>query len=230
MIPLPDTAIDRPDMREKIHVFNDRKHAGEVLGAMLQSFRGTNSILLGIPAGGLPVAMVIREKTGLKLDVAVVSKITLPWNTEAGYGAVAFDGTVRLNESMLAHIQLSEEQILSGKKNTSNKVNRRVKILRGDRPFPDLTGRTVLLVDDGLASGFTLMVAIEAVKNAGASSIVAAIPTGHMESIQRIVKQVDMVFCPNIRSGMRYAVADAYAYWSDVTEEELLEILREGHG
>ncbi len=230
MIPLPDTAIDRPDMREKIHVFNDRKHAGEVLGAMLQSFRGTNSILLGIPAGGLPVAMVIREKTGLKLDVAVVSKITLPWNTEAGYGAVAFDGTVRLNESMLAHIHLSEEQILSGKKNTFNKVNRRVKILRGDRPFPDLTGRTVLLVDDGLASGFTLMVAIEAVKNAGASSIVAAIPTGHMESIQRIVKQVDMVFCPNIRSGMRYAVADAYAYWSDVTEEELLEILREGHG
>ncbi len=230
MIPLPDTAIDRPDMREKIHVFNDRKHAGEVLGAMLQSFRGTNSILLGIPAGGLPVAMVMREKTGLKLDVAVVSKITLPWNTEAGYGAVAFDGTVRLNESMLAHIHLSEEQILSGKKNTFNKVNRRVKILRGDRPFPDLTGRTVLLVDDGLASGFTLMVAIEAVKNAGASSIVAAIPTGHMESIQRIVKQVDMVFCPNIRSGMRYAVADAYAYWSDVTEEELLEILREGHG
>ena len=81
-------------------------------------------------------------------------------------------------------------------------------------------------MDDGLASGFTLMVAIEAVKNAGASSIVAAIPTGHMESIQRIVKQVDMVFCPNIRSGMRYAVADAYAYWSDVTEEELLELLK----
>ena len=226
MITLPDTAIERPDMREKIHVFDDRKHAGEVLGAMLQSFRGTNSILLGIPAGGLPVAMVIREKTGLKLDVAVVSKITLPWNTEAGYGAVAFDGTVRLNESMLAHLHLSEEQILSGKKNTVNKVNRRVKILRGDRPFPDLTGRTVLLVDDGLASGFTLMVAIEAVKNAGASSIAVAIPTGHMESIQRIVKQVNMVFCPNIRSGMRYAVADAYAYWSDVTEEELLELLK----
>ena len=226
MISLPDTVIDRPDMREKIHVFDDRKHAGEVLGAMLQSFRGTNSILLGIPAGGLPVAMVIRDITGLKLDVAVVSKITLPWNTEAGYGAVAFDGTIRLNESMRAHIHLSEEQILAGKKNTLNKVTRRLKILRGDRPFPDLTGRTVLLVDDGLASGFTLLVAIEAVKNAGATSITVAVPTGHVESIHRIVKQVDMVFCPNIRSGMRYAVADAYAYWSDVTDEALLELLK----
>ena len=226
MMSLPDTVIDRPDMREKSHVFDDRKQAGEVLGAMLQSFRGTNSILLGVPAGGLPVAMVIRDIIGLKLDVAVVSKITLPWNTEAGYGAVAFDGTVRLNESMLANIHLSEEQILAGKENTLNKVNRCLKILRGDRPFPDLTGRTVLLVDDGLAFGFTLLVAIEAVKNAGASSITVAVPTGHLESIHRIVKQVDMVFCPNIRRGMRYAVADAYAYWSDVTDEALLELLR----
>lgn len=230
MMPFPENVFDRPLMREKNHVFDDRKQAGEILGAMLQAFRGSNAILLGIPAGGLPVAMVIREKTGVELDVAVVSKITLPWNTEAGYGAVAFDGTVRLNKVMLADIRLSEEQILAGKENTSNKVNRRVKILRGDRPFPDLTGRPVLLVDDGLASGFTLMVAVDAVKKAGAASITVAVPTGHLESIQQIVKQVDIVYCPNIRSGMRFAVADAYKRWSDVTEEELLELLKEGRG
>jgi predicted phosphoribosyltransferase len=228
MMPLPDTVIDRPDMREKIHVFADRKHAGEILGGMLQAFRGSNSILLGIPAGGLPVAMVIREKTGLELDVAVVSKITLPWNAEAGYGAVAFDGTVCLNEAMLAHIRLSEEQILAGKENTLNKVNRRVKILRGDSPFPDLTGRPVLLVDDGLASGFTLRVAVDAVKKTGAASITVAVPTGHRESIHRIIELVDAIYCPNIRSGMRFAVADAYEYWSDVTEAELLVLLKEG--
>ena len=226
MMPLPDTVIDRPNMREKIRVFDDRKHAGEILGAMLQSFQGSDAILFGIPAGGLPVAMVVSEKTGLELDVAVVSKITLPWNTEAGYGAVAFDGTVRLNESMLTHIRLSEEQILAGKEYTLDKVNRRIKILRGDRLFPDLAGRTAFLVDDGLASGFTLMAAIEAVKNAGAASISVAVPTGHMASIHRIVKQVDMVFCPNIRSGTRFAVADAYTHWSDVTDDELLELLK----
>ena len=230
MMPLPDTVIDRPDMREKVHVFADRKQAGEILGDMLQTFRESNAILLGIPAGGVPVAMVIREKTDLELDVAVVSKITLPWNTEAGYGAVAFDGTVRLNEAMLAHTRLSEKQILAGKENTLNKVNRRVKILRADRPFPDLTGRPVLLVDDGLASGFTMLVAIDAVKKTGAASITVAVPTGHLESIHRIIERVDAVCCPNIRSGMRFAVADAYEYWSDVTEEELLELLKEDRG
>ena len=224
----PENIFDLPQMREKIHVFKDRKHAGEILGDMLNAFQESNAVLLGIPAGGVPVAVVIREKTGMEFDTAVVSKITLPWNTEAGYGAVAFDGTVRLNEAMLAHIRLSEEQIEAGKEDTLNKVKRRVDILRGGRPFPDLKGRPVLLVDDGLASGFTLMVAAESVKKAGAASITVAVPTGHTESIFRIFEQVDAVYCPNIRSGMRFAVADAYRQWSDVKEAELLGLLKEG--
>jgi putative phosphoribosyl transferase len=224
MEPLPENVFDLSEMRGKIQVFADRKQAGEILADMLLSFRESKTILLAIPAGGLPVAVVIQEKIGIELDVAVVSKITLPWNTEAGYGAVAFDGTVRLNEAMLAHIRLDEQQIQEGQMNTLKKVNRRVKRLRGDRPFPQLTGREVLLVDDGLASGFTLRVAAEAVSKAGAAS------TGHLESIHRIVEQVNAVYCPNIRSGMRFAVADAYQYWSDVSEEELLELLKDRSG
>jgi putative phosphoribosyl transferase len=228
MAPFSEKVFDLPDMREQIHVFADRKHAGEILGGMLRAFQEAGAILLAIPAGGLPVAVVIQEKTGLELDVAVVSKITLPWNTEAGYGAVAFDGTVRLNEAMLAHIRLSAEQIEAGKESTLNKVKRRGKILRGGRPFPNLTHRPVLLVDDGLASGFTLRVAAESVKKAGAASITVAVPTGHRESIHGILEQVDAVYCPNIRSGSSFAVADAYKQWSDVTEAELLDLLKEG--
>jgi putative phosphoribosyl transferase len=197
---------------------------------MLLSFRESNAILLAIPAGGLPIAVVIQKKIGIAFDVAVVSKITLPWNTEAGYGAVAFDGTIRLNEAMLSHIGLDENQIQEGQVNTLKKVNRRVKRLRGERPFPELTGRSVLLVDDGLASGFTLLVAAEAVRKAGAATITVAVPTGHRESIHRIVAQVDAVYCPNIRSGMHFAVADAYEYWSDVPEAELLELLNDRRG
>jgi putative phosphoribosyl transferase len=227
---LAENVFDLPEMREKIQVFADRKHAGEILGGMLLSFKDSNAVLLAIPAGGLPVAVVIQEKIGIAFDVAVVSKITLPWNTEAGYGAVAFDGTIRLNQAMLPHIGLDEHQILEGQVNTLKKVNRRVKRLRGDRPFPELTGRAVLLVDDGLASGFTLLVAAEAVRKAGAASITVAVPTGHLESIHRIVAQVNAVYCPNIRSGMHFAVADAYEYWSDVPEAELLEHLKDGRG
>ena len=228
MEPFPENVFDLPAMREKTQVFVDRQHAGEILSDMLQSFRESNAIILAIPAGGLPVAAVIQKNIDIDLDIAVVSKITLPWNSEAGYGAVAFDGTVRLNKAMLAQIHLDEYQIQEGRNQTLNKVNRRIKLLRGDRPLPDLTNRMVLLVDDGLASGFTLLVAVEAVKKTGAASIAVAVPTGHLESIHRIVAQVEAVYCPNIRSGMRFAVADAYKHWSDVTEEELLAVLKEG--
>jgi len=227
---LAKNVFDLPEMREKVRVFADRKHAGNILGDMLRSFRGSNGILLGIPAGGLPVAVAVQQKIGLELEVAVVSKITLPWNTEAGYGAIAFDGTIRLNEAMLPHLHLGEDQIQKGQANTLKKVNRRVRGLRGDKPFPELIDRPVLVVDDGLASGFTLLVAAEAVRKAGAASITVAVPTGHLESINRIVEQVEAVYCPNIRSGMRFAVADAYKYWSDVTEEELLKLLNKGGG
>jgi predicted phosphoribosyltransferase len=230
MEPFPENVFDLPDMREKIQVFADRKHAGRILGDMLRSFRGSNGILLAIPAGGLPVAVAVQQKIGLELEVAVVSKITLPWNTEAGYGAVAFDGTIRLNEAMLAHLHLGEDQIQEGQTNTLKKVNRRVKRLRGDKPFPELIDRPVVLVDDGLASGFTLLVAVEAVRKAGAASMTVAVPTGHLESINRVVEQVEAIYCPNIRSGMRFAVADAYQCWSDVTEEELLKLLNKGGG
>jgi len=222
---LPKNVFDLLELREKTQVFSNRFHAGEVLSGMLQPYQAAGGLLLAIPAGGLPVASVIREKLALEIDVAVVSKITLPWNTEAGYGAVSFDGTVRLNQAMLAHVGLSENQIQQGSETTLQKVRRRIKLLRGERPFPEVHQRPVILVDDGLASGFTMLVAAESVKKAGASEIAVAVPTGHLNAVQKIAEQVNNVFCPNIRSGMRFAVAGAYENWSDVAEEELLEIL-----
>jgi putative phosphoribosyl transferase len=217
--------FDLQDLREKTQVFRDRSHAGEVLCGLLQSYQAADGLLLGIPAGGLPVADVIREKLALEMDVAVVSKITLPWNTEAGYGAVSFNGTVRLNQRMLAHAGLSESQIQQGTEKTLQKVRRRIKLLRGQRPFPELHQRPVILVDDGLASGFTMLVAVKSVQKAGACKIAVAVPTGHLDAVQKIAEQVKEVFCPNVRSGMSFAVADAYEHWSDVTEKELLDIL-----
>jgi putative phosphoribosyl transferase len=223
---MPKNIFDIQDLREKKRVFSDRIHAGEVLSEMLQSYQASDGILLGIPAGGLPVAATIRKKIALELDLAVVSKITLPWNTEAGYGAVAFDGTCRLNRAMLARTRLSQSQIDQGIEKTLQKVKRRVNLLRGERPFPELRDRSVILVDDGLASGFTMLVAVESIKKAGASALAVAVPTGHRDAVRKIAGQVDAVYCPNIRSGMSFAVADAYVYWSDVTEKEVLEILR----
>ena len=219
--------IDLPELREQTHVFQDRTHAGEVLTRMLMDDDKQAGIILAVPAGGVPVGVVMAEKIGLDFDVAVVSKITLPWNTEAGYGAVAFDGTVKLNKDLVRRVNLTDEQVKMGIEKTKAKVARRVKKLRGRQLFPDLGNRCAILVDDGLASGFTMRVAITALRSAGAGRIVVAVPTGHRQSAEIIAQEVEALYCANIRGGFSYAVASAYQHWSDVTEEDVVNILQQ---
>ena len=140
-----------PELRDRTDVFWNREHAGKVLSDMLLSCKNTDSIVLGIPAGGVPVAAPIASSLGLELDVAVVSKITLPWNTESGYGAVAFDGTVKLNNAVISQIGLKEEEIEKGIEKATSKVQRRFKEFRDIKPFPYLKDSNVILVDDGIA-------------------------------------------------------------------------------
>jgi predicted phosphoribosyltransferase len=218
--------FELPKLRNKERVFRDRAEGGKVLAQMLTEYEGGNAMLMGIPAGGVAVAAVLAKELGLPLDVAVISKITPSWNSEVGYGAVAFDGTVRLNEDYLARFNMGQEEIQKGIQKTKQKVARRVKMLRGMRPLPDFN-RPMILVDDGLASGFTLRVAIEALRKAGSQQIILAVPTAHEESIQRVTGEVGAIYCPNIRSGWSYAVADAYEHWTDLDEEEVLEIMNE---
>ena len=220
------TVVDLAELRDQVHVFRDRTHAGKVLASMLDSYGNSNTIVLGIPAGGLPVAAVIAEHLHLLFDILVVSKITLPWNSEAGYGAVAFDGTVRLNEQLLPRLGLNKEEIRQEIKKTFGKVTHRVRSLRGERAFPDLSKQSVILVDDGLASGFTLIVGVEALRKAGARQIIVAVPTGHWDSVQLMAHQVEAVYCANIRQGWSFAVADAYERWSDVSDEEMVEMIK----
>jgi len=218
--------IDLPEMRDKQRVFADRSEAGLVLAGMLKAYKNSPALVMAVPAGGVPVSLGLGQTLNLAVSVAVVSKITLPWNTEAGYGAVAFDGTVRLNDQLLSRLGLSEDQIQEGIKHTSQKVRRRVERFSQALPFPDLKGKTVFLVDDGLASGFTMLTAVEAMKKAGVGSLNIAVPTAHLEYLQRVSPQVDAIYCANARSGFFFAVADAYKKWYDIGEEELFEMIR----
>jgi predicted phosphoribosyltransferase len=218
--------VELSQLHDRSYVFKDRADAGRVLAGMLDNYRGSDALVLAVPAGGVAVASVIAEELNLPLDVAVVSKITPSWNSEVGYGAVAFDGTMRLNEELLSRMRLSEQEIQEGTKKTEQKVARRVKRLRGDRPMLDFR-HPVILVDDGLASGFTLIVAIEALRKSGAQEIILAVPTAHEESLQRVLEKVEAIYCPNIRGGFSFAVAEAYEDWHDLDEEEVIRILSE---
>jgi predicted phosphoribosyltransferase len=219
------TVLEQSDLRNRTEVFRDRAHAGEVLAAMLDSFRGSDSVLLAVPAGGVPVAAVVAKTLALPLDVAVVSKITLPWNTEAGYGAVAWDGTVRINRGLADHVGLDEGQIQDGVNQTRLKVQRRVELLRGGRHLSELKQRQAILIDDGLASGFTMLVAMAAIEAAEGGPPVVAVPTAPADTVARIAERAQAVYCPNIREGRPFAVADAYQHWSDVSEETAVEIM-----
>lgn len=212
-------------LRNITRIFRDRNHAGNVLANMMLNYKDSDSIVFGIPAGGIPVAAPMASNLNLNFDVAVVSKITLPWNTEAGYGAVAFDGTVKLNHEVLTQINLTNKQINLDIEKVTNKVKRRFKEFRGNKPFPDTINKNIILVDDGIASGFTMLVAVEALKNTDPDKIIIATPTAHLQSIEKVSQEVDMVYCANVRSGWGFAVADAYQNWYDVSEEEVIEIL-----
>jgi putative phosphoribosyl transferase len=219
--------IDLPEMRDKQRVFADRCEAGLVLGGMLEAYKNSSALVMAVPAGGVPVSLSLGQTLNIAVSVAVVSKITLPWNTEVGYGAVAFDGTVRLNDPLLSRLRLTQEQIQEGIKNTSQKVRRRVERFSQALPFPGLKDKTVFLTDDGLASGFTMLTAVEAIKKAGVGSLNIAVPTAHMESLQRVAREVDALYCANARSGFFFAVADAYKKWYDIGEGELFEMIGE---
>jgi predicted phosphoribosyltransferase len=220
------TVYELKEYRDKSRLFRDRLHGGEVLAEMLSGFSGGNALLCALPAGGVPVSLPIAQALGLELKASAVSKITLPWETEAGYGAVAFDGTVRLNEELIDRLGLTERQIEDGKTRTREKVRRRMELLEAEGMGARPGGRTVIVVDDGLASGLTMLTAIEALRKGGAKHIVSATPTGHSGTVERLAREVEEIYCPNIRSRYPFAVAEAYRRWSDVPEEEAIAMLR----
>jgi predicted phosphoribosyltransferase len=209
-------------LRDRAPVFRDREAAGRALADLLGPRLGSDTRILAIPAGGVPVAVALARRQRLRVGVAVVSKLTPPWNTEVGYGAVAFDGSVSLNQPLIDRLGLDEEAVAEGIAATRSRVARRVRALP---PLGDLAGADVLLVDDGIASGFTLATAVAAVRRAGAARVRAAVPTGSLRALSELASRVDDVFCANVRTGASFAVADAYERWYDVPEAEALELL-----
>ena len=194
---------------------------------MLEEFRGSAALVLAIPAGGVPVAAAIAQELGLPLDVVPVSKVLYPWTTEAGYGAVAFDGSVLLDEAAIEANGVKPEQVEKAVADARGKVERRLARLRAGRAPLAISGSTVILVDDGIAAGSTMRAAIAALRRKSAGKIVIAVPTAHQPTLEAISKLVDETFCANVRGGGgSFAVADAYEEWRDLPDEEIETLLQ----
>jgi predicted phosphoribosyltransferase len=219
--------IEDKTLRDKTFVFQDREDAGRRLSEYLLDYRNTDSIVLAIPAGGVAVAKEIKDVLSLFLDLLIVRKIQIPWNPEAGFGAINLDGYVVFNEDLLGHLNLTERVITSQVEKTRESLRKRNFLFRGGRDFPSLKDKTIILVDDGLASGYTMISAIEFTKRRNPSKIVVAVPTGSHKTVKKISSFVDYLYCLNIREDYPYAVAEAYRNWYDVSDEEVLRIIKE---
>jgi len=218
--------IDEPPFREKKYIFKDRSHAGKLLAARLKKYVGRrDALVLAIPAGGVPVGCMVARALNLPLEVVVVRKIQIPWNTEAGFGGLSWNGTVLLNMPLVKRLGLSREAIHRSISLTQENVLNRARKFRGEKPFPKLESKTVLLVDDGLASGFTMLTAVKSTKKYRPKRIVVAVPTASLSSVRLVAPKVDELLCLNIRSGPFFAVADAYQQWRDLSEREVVEWL-----
>ncbi|MBI5199039.1 MAG: phosphoribosyltransferase [Nitrospirae bacterium] len=217
--------IEKISLRDKLYIFENRNQAGLLLAEKLLEYKGSDGIVLAIPSGGVPVAKEIAEKLDLPMDLIIVRKIQIPYNPEAGFGAMDPDGEVILNERLLGQLGLTKEDIEVQKKNTGDIIKRRNKIFRGDRPFPFLKDRIAILVDDGLASGYTMLSAIRYIKKREPKKVIVAVPTGSLRTVDFVLPEVDELLCLNIRSGLTFAVADAYINWYDLDDEEIVRIL-----
>jgi len=218
---------DNPKLRDRAPVFHDRAEAGRQLARLLAPFRASSALVFAIPCGGVPVGVEMARLLDLEHDVAPVSKVLLPWTTEAGFGAVAFDGSVWVNEHDVRRYGLGEKDVADAIAAARAKVERRTSRLHGERAAPEASGRTAILVDDGIAAGSTMRVAIDAIRRLGATRIVVAAPTGHRHAVELLASLADEVYCANVRDPLRFAVAEAYANWNDVSEVQAVSLLNE---
>lgn len=221
------TIIEDPTLRNKSWVFAGREEAGVHLAGMLEQFRGKDAIVLAIPSGGVPVGLEVSSHLALPFDLIIIRKIPIPGNPEAGFGAVSLEGDMFLNDSMVRMLGLSREEIDELAEQVREELQARNRVFRENRPLPDMKGKTTILVDDGLASGYTMMTAARMVRRKEPSQIVVAVPTASLSTIELLGREVDMIVCPNIRTGYSFAVADAYEDWYDLTREEVVGLLRE---
>jgi len=226
VILMPARVMEDHRLHNRVGVYRDRDDAGEYLAGALEQFRGKDAFVLAIPSGGVPVGLVVSSRLGLPFDLLIIRKIPIPGNTESGFGAVSLEGDMLLNDPMVRMLRLSPPEIDELALPVHEELRARNHIFREDRPWPDVRGRTVIIVDDGLASGYTMMTAARIVQRRSPSQIVAAVPTASASTIELLAPDVDLIVCPNVRTGYSFAVADAYQNWYDLDREEVINLLK----
>jgi predicted phosphoribosyltransferase len=206
-------------------LFRDRAEAGRLLAARLEHYEGKPGVMvLALPRGGVPVAYEVAKALRAPMDVFIVRKLGVPGQEELAMGAVATGGVRVLNDQVVKGLGLPEYVIDAVVRWETEELNRRERLYRGDRPPPDVGGKTVILVDDGLATGSTMLAAVQALRQQGPARIVVAVPVASPDTCELLKKYVDDVVCAATPEPF-YAVGLWYLDFSQTTDEEVRQLL-----
>ena len=203
----------------------NRKVAGQALAAALQEYKERDDVIvLGLPRGGVPVAVEVAEALGADLDLMLVRKLGAPGQRELAMGAIASGGSRVMNQDVVRALNISEDDISQVEEGERRELQRREQAYRGKRPWPELANRCVILVDDGLATGATMRAAVDAVRQYGPAHLAVAVPVAPADTIEMLRKQVDNVVCLAEPAYFR-AIGLWYVDFSQVTDDEVRHIL-----
>jgi putative phosphoribosyl transferase len=212
-------------LSDELQPFRDRYDAGKRLAARLVGYRNrADVVVMAIPRGGVPVAYEVAKALAVPLDVIVVRKLGLPGQPELAMGAIASGGVRVLNPEVVRALRIPDRIIDSVAARETLELQRRERVYRGERAGEDPTGQTVILVDDGLATGSSMQAAIAALRARGAASIVVAVPVGPQSTCREIARLADRFVCLN-QPAFFAAVGEWYAEFAPTADEEVRQLL-----
>lgn len=206
-------------------LFKDRSDAGIRLVERLEAYKSTDAMVLAIPRGGVPVAYEVANRLGLPLDFVILRKLPIPWNPEAGFGAVTSDGALVINEVLVKELSLSKKLIKQIANRVMEDIQYRERTLRGSTARQSVKGKHVIIIDDGIASGYTMLAAVESARQSGASRVTVAVPVAAESSLRLVSEVADKTVCLIESRRLPFAVADYYLTWHDLTDDEMLDYL-----
>jgi putative phosphoribosyl transferase len=208
--------------------FENRQEAGWALAEFLMEKDASVDVIFAVPSGGVAVGRAVAERLGAPFDLILVRKLPLPMEPEAGFGAVTLHGEVELNDALVRAWGLSGEDIRQVIARVTGELRQREHRFLAGRERLDPAGKGVLLVDDGLASGFTMKVAVKGLQRREPLSISIGVPDAPLATIRSIEPFVDDIYCLAAQRWGGFAVASFYKHWHDLTDDEVLALLRAG--
>jgi predicted phosphoribosyltransferase len=211
-------------------LFENRTDAGRRLAEILRAYAGRSDlIVLGLPRGGVPVAYEVARALEAPLDLLIVRKLGTPGNPELAMGAIASGGASVLNRDVVSLYRISDEVIEKVTAKERQELERREQLYRGDRPYPELENRCIIVVDDGIATGATIRAGLAALRRKNPACIVVAVPVAPSDTLERLRAEVDEVVCLTTPMPF-FAVGQAYRDFSQTTDDEVREILARSWG